>query len=250
MKESFVLYTSQYEAVRELSLEQKGMLFDAVFQYAITGNMPTVEDKEVKIAFGFIRLQMERNSERYAEVCEKRRAAANKRWSANDAKGCKSMQKHTNADFALHNDNDNVNESDNDNDLPVTKVTMGNEAIASKKTGKTTKKDFSVFETDNGYKIPTAEENEHFIKILKLFNDTITEHCSKINKVIVLSPHRVQLLRRLVIDFDDKQIALGIRKATASSYLNGLTQDRKRPADFDWIMQYDHFVKIFEGGLQ
>ena len=248
MKDSFVLYTQQYEAVEDLSLEQKGLLFDGLFKYVQTGDAPVFEDKEVRIAFKFIRLQIDRDGQKYDEACEKKRAAIKKRWSkGKNTDKYNSIDMNTNLYKSIHNDNDNVNVTDNDNEHKVTNVTM--DANNNKKTSKTKKKEESVFENENGYKVPTEEENKRFKAICNWFNQIMKETGSSINRVSILTPHRIELLRRLVVDFNDKNICYCFRKAAASSYLNGRTQDRKRPADFDWICKYDNFVKIYEGSI-
>lgn len=250
MKDSFVLYTQQYEAVEDLSLEQKGLLFDGLFKYVQTGDTPVFEDKEVRIAFKFIRLQIDRDGQKYDEACEKKRAAIKKRWSkGKNTDEYNSIDMNTDEYKSIHNDNDNVNVTDNDNEHKVTNVTMDAKNDNNKKTSKTKKKEESVFENENGYKAPTEEENKRFMELCGWFNQIMKETDSSINRVSILTPHRVELLRRLVVDFSDKNICYCFRKAAASSYLNGRTQDRKRPADFDWICKYDNFVKIYEGSI-
>ena len=101
MKESFVLYTSQYEAVADLSVQQKGELFDALFQYVRTGDTPKFTDPAIRIAFNFMRIQIDRDSNKYEDVCNKRREAVNKRWEKArvkkdlDTKVSNSKQKNT-----------------------------------------------------------------------------------------------------------------------------------------------------------
>lgn len=81
MKDSFILYTAQYEALKELTVEQKGELLDCLFQYVITGIMPATNSESVRVAMNFLRIQIDMDSKKYATVCEKRREAINKRWS-------------------------------------------------------------------------------------------------------------------------------------------------------------------------
>lgn len=122
-KDSFILYTYQAETISDLSLEQKGVLLTALYEYA-SGEQPEITDQAVKVAFKSIRVQIEKDNKKYTDVCEKRRKAANNRWQ-NDAKPNKTMQnktkrcktiqndaKNANANFAYANDYDN--EYDND----------------------------------------------------------------------------------------------------------------------------------------
>ena len=73
-KNSFLLYTSDYKCVKDLPLEQKGALLDAIFEYASTGtiiDLPPV----VSMAFNFFRSHIDDNTKKWNEKVEKRRAA-------------------------------------------------------------------------------------------------------------------------------------------------------------------------------
>lgn len=115
-KDSFILYTYQAETLSDLSLEQKGSLLTALFEYA-SGEQPEITDQAVKVAFAFIRVQIERDNEKYTDVCEKRRNAARNRWQnkTNPNKQLQNDAKNANAHFGDANDYDN--EYDNDNEL-------------------------------------------------------------------------------------------------------------------------------------
>lgn len=117
-KNSFLLYTSDYKCVKDLPLEQKGALLDAIFEYASTGtiiDLPPV----VSMAFNFFRSHIDDNTKKWNEKVEKRRAAGrlgglakaenSKQSQANlaNAKDAKQSQ----ANLAV-NVNDNVNVND------------------------------------------------------------------------------------------------------------------------------------------
>lgn len=106
-KESFILYTFQAETISELSLEQKGALLTAIFEYA-AGEQPEIPDQAVRVAFKSIRVQIEHDSKKYTDVCEKRRKAANNRWQS-DVKSSKAMQMHANACKCIQSDANNAN---------------------------------------------------------------------------------------------------------------------------------------------
>lgn len=120
-KNSFLLYTSDYKCIKDLPLEQKGALLDAIFEYASTGtiiDLPPI----VSMAFNFFRSHIDDNTKKWNEKVEKRGAAGrlgglakaenSKQSQANvanakDAKDAKQSQ----ANVAV-NDNDNVNVND------------------------------------------------------------------------------------------------------------------------------------------
>lgn len=115
-KNSFILYTYQAETLSDLSFEQKGRLLTALFAYA-SGEEPEITDQAVKVAFAFIRVQIERDKEKYTDVCEKRRNAARNRWQGKTNR-CKPMQTDANAHFADANNYDNEYDSDNELSSP------------------------------------------------------------------------------------------------------------------------------------
>jgi hypothetical protein len=112
-RDSFILYTQQYESVKLLSLEDKGRLFDAVFQYAITGEVPANLPAVVAMAFSFIRSTIDRNEKRYNKKCERNRENINKRWEGKKNKDTNVYERirtntiDTNA-YLYDNDNDNI----------------------------------------------------------------------------------------------------------------------------------------------
>ena len=116
-KNSFLLYTSDYKCVKDLPLEQKGALLDAIFEYASTGtiiDLPPV----VSMAFNFFRSHIDDNTEKWNEKVEKRRAAGrlgglakaenSKQSQANLANAKDAKQSQANVANLAVNVNDNV----------------------------------------------------------------------------------------------------------------------------------------------
>lgn len=232
-KDSIVLYGRQRTAISRLSYEQKGKLFDALLSYASDGeNFDFGDDIVTAVAFDFFRAQIDTDADKYNEICKKRSDAGKKhrgnQYSKNGTNG-------TNGANVPKVEQMELNDNDNDNNR---------ETNVSQKTIKTKKR-----ENLENYEKPSKEENDRFIGLLKRYNAVLSEMDSNINRVVMLTPYRVERLRRLVLDFSDEQIERGFKQAAASSYLNGRTAERTRPADFDWIIDFDNFVKIYEGGV-
>lgn len=118
MKNSFILYTEIWPAIQKLDMEQRGKLFTAIMKHAI-GEEPEKLDILTDVIFTFIKSQLDRDEQKYQEVC-KRRAEYGRRGGLatakqKQAKASKSKQDQANqADN--ENDNDNDNEYDNDNE--------------------------------------------------------------------------------------------------------------------------------------
>lgn len=76
-----MLYFRWRSALRLLTTEQLGVLFLAILDYGDTGEEPQFDDKFLAFAWSTIRLHIDDDEERYEQVVQKRREAANKRWS-------------------------------------------------------------------------------------------------------------------------------------------------------------------------
>ena len=111
MRESFILYTKFYTAIRTLSDEQLGRLFRAIFEYETDGTENTQPD--IGMAFAFIKNQLDLNNKKYQKTCENRKKASQARWD----KYRQVMQMHAfDTSDTIKGDNENENDNDNDND--------------------------------------------------------------------------------------------------------------------------------------
>lgn len=123
MKNSFVLYTDYFEHFSLLSLEQQGLLINAIFKYQLGEELPEM-DMGLKMAFSFIKAQLDRDNEKYENTCEERRKAgekggapkgnqnARKHKQTNQANGCSNKQNQ--AKQPKQADTDTVNENGNE----------------------------------------------------------------------------------------------------------------------------------------
>ena len=110
-KDSFLLYTEWGEQINKLSDEQAGLLIKSIFAYKDGKEVPSL-DPMTEMCFSVLKSTIDRDAEKYDEICEKRREAGKKGGQANGSK-CKQMQ--ANANFAKHYDNDNEYEYEYDN---------------------------------------------------------------------------------------------------------------------------------------
>lgn len=137
MRDSFILYTEIREVIEHLSLEQKGILFQAILDYE-SDLEPVIDDAVAKIAFIPIKQNLDRNNEKWEQKKVARREAgkkgAEKRWGirkeedsmANDSNAINANSKNSNAINANSNEwqsitkiavnaNENVNGNGNGN---------------------------------------------------------------------------------------------------------------------------------------
>lgn len=162
-KNSILLYLSDYEPVKDFSLEEKGMLFDAIFEYASTGNtndLPPV----VLLAFKFFRMHIDENNKKWNEIKAKRKEAGSK---GGEAKAKQSLANLANAKSAKKNKqslaNLAVNVNDNVNVNVSTEVDIKENTIVLKKD-----------------KLSLSSPSEEFIKFNQWLDDFIFRYISTI----------------------------------------------------------------------
>lgn len=106
---SFVLYFDYIKHISLLSDQEAGQLFKALFQFGENGTVPDFSGS-LLMCFSFISSQMQRDKEKYIDICEKRAEAGRKggkQKQANLANANFVKQKQANLAY-----NDNVNYTD------------------------------------------------------------------------------------------------------------------------------------------
>lgn len=89
-----MLYFSVRPALKRLSAEQKGKLFDTILDYGENGLLPDF-DGLLGVCWDFIQPMIDKDAAAYSEKCSKARSAANTRWmSGKDTDGCERMPMH------------------------------------------------------------------------------------------------------------------------------------------------------------
>lgn len=109
-RESFVFYRSFYEAISELSDEQKGVIFDAVCGYAFDKKLPEISGVE-KAIFTLIKPQIDANNKKYENGLK----GAEHGKKGGRPKGKKTPKKPQENPKETPNVNVNVNENENVN---------------------------------------------------------------------------------------------------------------------------------------
>ena len=116
-KRSFIVYYDILEQLEDFTDEQVGKMFRAMVEYDKNGTIPNF-NAEMKIAFKFIKVSLDKKKQEYLETCAKNSENARKRWGKQYATGCDRMRVDANdADNDNDTDTDTDNDNDNDNDL-------------------------------------------------------------------------------------------------------------------------------------
>ena len=89
MKNSFVLYHDYKEHFSLLPKEELADLIIAIFDYEINGDMPIDLSAGQRMAFSFIKRNLDTDRDKYEKICEKRKnagSAGGKQRVANQAR--------------------------------------------------------------------------------------------------------------------------------------------------------------------
>ena len=112
-KNSFVIYHNYRETLEDLTDEQVGKLFRAIFDYEIDKKEPNFNG-ELKIAFRFIKKDLDLNNDKYESICERNRKNGQ---NGGAPKGNQNARKQPKQPKQPDNDNDNDNDNEYDNIL-------------------------------------------------------------------------------------------------------------------------------------
>ena len=113
-RESFIFYASFYQAIKEIPNENQLKVYQAITNFALTGQEPTDLNGIEKAVFILVKPQIIANNKRYENGCgggrPKKEEKKNKKTN-----GFKNKKPKHNQSITKVKPNENVNENDNDN---------------------------------------------------------------------------------------------------------------------------------------
>lgn len=253
MNDSFILYTSYYALIEGLTDEQLGQLTRAIFLYARDGEIISLEPV-VRMAFAFIKDNIERNQDKYQAKCEKnrqialererkKREAREKADNTNVHERSRTCENNTNVHERSPYDNDN--EYDNDSDNDVSKETNilepSKEGIlsASVKT-----------EAPAGGKVSKSQKID-YAGIKEYWNRKHYETKSVMPPITLMTENRKVMVKARLRQCkgDVKTLYRAIDIAMASDFMNG-NNKKGWVSKFDWIFGNEqNFAKVLEGNF-
>ena len=224
VKKSIIIYADCIAFLDELSYEQVGRLFKAIFSYINDEPVTEIEgDPAVKMAFAVLKTQIDRDAERYAEKCEKNRQIAIAR-----EKRRKELREQTNTNVHEREQTDtNVtyNDSDSENDSESTNV----DNLAP-----------------NGALSSGADDAINFDNLVSFFNKTLEKFKSVIPVIKDIKGKRRDSVRARARERGKKSLVVVFENAAKSDFLNG-RNDKSFIANFDWLVRPNNFIKVLEG---
>lgn len=250
MSDSFILYTSYYALIEGLTDEQLGQLTRAIFLYVRDGEIISLEPV-VRMAFSFIKDNIERNQDKYQAKCEKnrqialererkKREAREKAGNTNVHERSRTCENNTNVHERSPYDNDNDNEYVNDSDVSKeTDNKPSKEGIlsASVKT-----------EAPAGGKVSKSQKID-YAGIKEYWNRKHDETGSAMPRITLMTDNRKVIVKARLRQCkgDERVLYKAIDIAMASDFLNG-NNGKGWLAKFDWIFGNEqNFTKVLEG---
>lgn len=282
MRETFVLYTSQYEAVRCLSLAAKGELFDALFSYVMTAEAPSFSAPEIEMAFRFMRQQIDRDQEKYTTIVEKRRAAGRRGGRPRKPQQKKLEAPENSERSVLSEKNQKPNRSQSLDTQPLAKAKNQQKQMLSDEskrkqtnpvyvydnvnvdTSVSTDVDTCVSEKETNVSSKKKEKKsaktsreeqweKFFMDVLRAYNECRSE-CpdTSMSAAAFLSDDRRAAIREIVrkYNLDIRGFRRAFHNALRSPFCNGRDlRNRRTPVDLTWLLREQNFMRAFEGSL-
>ena len=244
MNDSFILYTSYYALIEGLTDEQLGQLTRAIFLYARDGKIIKL-DPVVRMAFVFIKDNIERNADKYQKKCERNRENIRKRWEKKHSEDTTERSDTTVYDripsnTTVYEENSRIpydNDNDNDNDNDVSKET---DNIPSKE---------GLLISENPKVDPARRcAKIDFAAIKEYWNSKHDQSGSAMRRLTLMSDQRKSNVRARIREYggDVQKVYKAIDKAMASDFMNG-KNGKGWVASFDWMMCPSNFPKVLEG---
>lgn len=225
IKRSFIFNVDWQEVLMEYPPEVRLEVYDAVIRYAASGTLSELKPL-AKMAFSFIKKEIDYNNEKYNEMVSKRSEAGKKgmlsRYGSkgdvtspinvtDDNKDNTSYQTITNV-----TDNDNVN--DNDNSLRGS-----DEPLCGS---------------------PPHAEAINYQGLIDFFNSETKGVFGYVR--YPLSDKRKGMINARIKEHGKSSFAEMIRKAYASDFLRGQNKNNFK-ATFDWLIKPTNFEKVISG---
>ena len=242
--DNFIVYYSQWPALKELSAQELGVLLQAIFRTmgdeSINDILTSLEGK-VRMAFQFLMVQIKYDNEKYQKKCELNRQKALKRWGkdANDATAYLAMHNNNKDNNSNNNkdNNSNNNKDNNNNNSSCAAVVISEPVANAEEAAAAAAASFNI-----------EEAKEYCLKnVLPWFNSILDNADSKIPRIQDFNDQRTERYVAAHKKYGIKKIEKAFRNAARSPFLNGNGKRNTFVASFDWILDEEHFLKVCEG---
>ena len=228
---NFILYYSQWPALKSLSVQELGELLQAIFRYLGDEDEEEIANslsEKAQVAFRFLLVQIKYDNEKYEQKKVKNRERQQRFYDKNKERNLTQP----NVSNAYNNSNTNSNKNKNISSKAAIDINNSNgeavnEAVAAA--------DFSSF---------LERMRKGF---LPWFNKTLDEHNSKIPRIKIITEERARRIKVIIDSYGQPAFEQAIRIAAGADFLNGRGVKNKFVATLDCIIDPSHFLDVYEG---
>lgn len=247
-RDTFIFYRSFRDALDDLPDDVRGRLYKAIADYALDQIEPNFPIGVESAVWKLIEPQLKANMKKYI-----------------------ASLKGGNPNLKRRNDTSNGLTNDTSNGLTITptipqpndKCIMNNDKgvmnnakdkpsiqLSSSKAednSSTFENVDSESEPSEPQKVPLKKKNDFdFVAFAKFYNDEMDKAGATIRRVGKINGRRMEYIRSRAREYSKEDLAIVVRKAAASDFLNGKNKKGWK-ADFTWIFRPNNFPKILEG---
>lgn len=250
----FMLYDEQFLPLLSLTDAQLGKLLRAMFAHH-NGEDVAIDDPVLNMAFGFLKVAIDKDSERYEQICEKRKIAGRK--------GGQNAQ--ANASKCKQNEQMQAIDSKCEQIEPTTTTTTT--TTISSPTPSSSKEDSVVVDVNTTNRVDSSEDSEKPSETKGIPNCPFKTICERFNErfagrlpaVKIASPKRQAVVRQrwhdIFRDCGCHSEAEGLE--AVNDYFDAIAShrwmfgenDRGWIANFDYIMSSRCYTKIYENSF-
>lgn len=233
-KDSFVLKTDYDDRLNDLTDEEIGKLIRAIFKYEKFQEEPKL-DRLLMNIFNFIKVDLDKNREKYEKKCKRNKEAVEKRWNekdTNEYERIKKIQTYT-------NDTDNDNEYDSDYEYDISKKeNIQKKKCVSKRKDSLQKKKYGNYK----HVLLTDKEYEALQKDYTNYQELI----DYLDEYMEMKTYKVKshylAIKRWVVDAVSEKNRRNTGKETIQRFENAHSEE----ATPEEMKEMDEFLKQFE----
>ena len=219
-RKAVVFYRNFYEAIKNLPVDLKAEVYDAVMEYGLNGLESSNLSIMAKSIFALIKPSIDTNNTRYENGKHggrPRRQSQQSEYEPDETE----IKPSENQTETKHEPINNINnEYDNNNNI-------------------------TIQEAELPMLVPeVVVEKVDYAKIVKLYNDILG---GLLPKVTIVSDARKNAIKSIFNKHGPDAIELVFHKVYNSVFIRDEIEKGKKWCSFDWVMKSSNFIKILEG---
>ena len=235
---AFNIYFDTFEHIEMLTMEQRGELFTALYEYAINERTTEFDNGMVKMAFSFMKAQIARDFEKYREKCEKLRKNINNRYNKDEATNVYNCSQKEAEATNVYNCNQEEKEEEKE------KNKEKNKEEEKEKEKKEEEKEYKKEKENlkNSSLSDSLSSRIDYDSVMYSYNRI----CTNLNTADKMTPSRRQAVDNAVNILGDTAFEELFERVQSSDFLSG-RNGKWYGCNFDWILKPENLKKILSG---